>query len=41
VLTLTSTVPLAENPRARRNAPPGLLHQVDEMLVEAAAALFQ
>lgn len=41
VLTLTSTVPLAENPLARRNAPPGLLHQVDEMLAEAAAALFQ
>jgi hypothetical protein len=40
-LTLTSTVPLAKNPLARRNAPAGLLNQIDEMLIEAAAALFQ
>lgn len=39
-LTLTSTVPLTENPLARRNAPAGLLTQIDDMLVEAAAALF-
>jgi SIR2-like domain len=40
-LTLTSTIPLAENPLSRRNALPGLLHQIDAMLVEAAAELFQ
>ena len=41
VLTLTSTVPLAHNPLARRNAPAGLLAEMDDMLVDAAAALFQ
>jgi hypothetical protein len=41
VLTLTSTVPFTENPLARRNAPAGLLNQIDEMLIDAAAALFQ
>jgi hypothetical protein len=41
VLTLTSTIPLAVNPLSRRKAPPGMLHQIDEMLAEAAAELFE
>jgi hypothetical protein len=40
VLTLTSTVPLAGNPLSRRNAPPGLLREIDALLTGAAAELF-
>jgi hypothetical protein len=40
-LTLTSTVPLAHNPLSRLKAPPGLLREIDALLVEAAAELFE
>jgi hypothetical protein len=40
-LTLTSTVTMAVNPLARRNAPPGLLHGIDTLLAEGAAELFR
>ena len=41
VLTLTSTVALAENPLSRRAAPPGLLRDIDAVLADAAALLFE
>jgi hypothetical protein len=40
-LTLTSTTAMADNPLARRNAPPGLLRNIDTLLVDGAAELFQ
>jgi hypothetical protein len=40
-LTLTSTVPLAENALSRHRAPAGLLRIIDRLLVEAAVGLFE